>query len=60
MILVFLFIAQTVVCVNVFDVISVLRPLKFKIWRLTFFKSFLPLKHFWDGLPEIMETPSAH
>ena len=36
-----------------------LTEIKFKIWRITFFKRFLPLKC-WDGLPVFMQETIYH
>ena len=34
--------------------------MKFQIWRVTFFKSVLPLKNFWDGLPVFAQQTIYH
>ena len=40
--------------------IIVLVKIKFKIWRVTFLRSFLPLKKFLDGLPVFTQETIYH
>ena len=44
---------------RIFFIIS-LTKIKFKIWRVTFFKSFLPLIKIWDGLPFFSQETIYH
>ena len=37
-----------------------LIKIKFKIWRVTFLKSFFTIKTFWDGLPVFMQETIYH